>query len=75
MNKTILNCKLLLYFITGTNGEGRDISKTNTFPNVHLDATKEKLANFSEKYVVLINHTHIKTSVADYVPITASELE
>lgn len=75
MNENILDRKLLIYFITGTDSDGREIKTTKTISNIRLDAAGDELGKFSEKYVSLTSHTHVKTLIADYyhVPVTGLE--
>ena len=74
MNEAIIDRKLMIHFQTGLDKDGKDLIKTKTFNNIHLDSTEENLGEFSSYYSRLSAYSHIKTLATDYDPITNPEL-
>jgi len=62
----IVNRKLLIYFVVGTNEDGNDVVRTRTINNVRTNASLEQMDYFASKYGSLSAHNHIDSVVADY---------
>lgn len=75
MNENILDRKLFIKFNTGINEEGKDITSTKTISNIRLNSTGAQLGQFVLKYTNLTSNEHIESLVADYYPVTLSDVE
>lgn len=74
MKEKLMNRKLMIYFTTGIDEDGKIINKTKTFNNIRLDSEESNLSAFATNYSALSSYAYKKTLVADYFEINSSEL-